>query len=94
MLAVTAEGFPLGVPGMKTWIGPPDEFGKTQSRKQRALFAVISWHILYAILLARPGGDLPCEVLLQPVGWRALYCRVYSANRLPVGPPSLGQAVL
>ena len=32
-----------------------------------ALFAVISWRILYATLLARLDGDLPCEVLLQPI---------------------------
>jgi len=32
-----------------------------------ALFAVISWRILYATLLARIDSDLSCEVLLQPV---------------------------
>lgn len=59
-----------------------------------ALFAVISWRILYATLLARVDGDLPCEVLLQPVEWRALYCRVHSTTKLPAEPPSLAQVVL
>jgi hypothetical protein len=59
-----------------------------------ALFAVISWRILYATLPARQDGDLPCEVLLQPVEWRALYCRVHSTTKLPAEPPSLAQVVL
>lgn len=39
-----------------------------------ALFAMISWRILYATLPARQDGDLPCEVLLRPVEWRVLHC--------------------
>lgn len=58
-----------------------------------ALFAVISWRILYATLLARLDGDLPCEVLLQPIEWRALYCRVHSTTKPPTDPPSLSQVV-
>jgi len=59
-----------------------------------ALFAVISWRILYATLLARLDGDLPCAVLLQPVEWHALYCRVHGTTKLPDEPPSLAQVVL
>lgn len=59
-----------------------------------ALFAVISWRILYATLLARMDGELPCEVLLQPIEWRALYCRVHGTTKLPDEPPSLAQVVL
>ncbi|CAB3773763.1 IS4 family transposase ISLpn5 [Paraburkholderia humisilvae] len=59
-----------------------------------ALFAVISWRILYATLLARLDGDLPCEVLLQRVEWRALYCRMHGTTKLPPQPPSLAQVVL
>lgn len=59
-----------------------------------ALFAVISWRILYATLLARLDGDLPCEVLLQPIEWRALYCRVHQTKKTPAKIPSLAQAVL
>ncbi|KVZ48335.1 IS4 family transposase [Burkholderia ubonensis] len=59
-----------------------------------ALFAVISWRILYATLLARLDGDLPCEVLLQPLEWHALYCRVHGTTKLPDRSPSLAQVVL
>ena len=34
MLAVTPDGLPLGVLGMKTWIRPDDQFGKKARRKQ------------------------------------------------------------
>jgi hypothetical protein len=59
-----------------------------------ALFAVISWRILYATLLARMDGELSCEVLLQSIEWRALYCRVHGTTEPPDDPPSLAQVVL
>lgn len=59
-----------------------------------ALFAVISWRIMYATLLARLDGDLSCEVLLQPVEWRALYCRIHGTTQAPTEPPTLAQVVL
>jgi hypothetical protein len=34
MLAVTPDGLPLGVLGMKTWIRPDEQFGKKAKRKQ------------------------------------------------------------
>lgn len=71
------------------------QFG-TLERFERAtsLFAVIAWRILYTTLLARLDGELPCEVVLQPVEWQALYCRVHRTTRPPDQVPSLGQAVL
>ncbi|HUL87942.1 MAG TPA: IS4 family transposase [Pseudolabrys sp.] len=37
MLAVTPEGLPLGVLGMKTWVRPDEEFGKKHRRKTRSI---------------------------------------------------------
>ncbi|SOE46594.1 Transposase Tn5 dimerisation domain-containing protein [Burkholderia sp. OK233] len=59
-----------------------------------ALFTVISWRILYATLLARIDTDLPCDVLLQPLEWQALYCHSNDTTKLPKQTPSLQQAVL
>lgn len=59
-----------------------------------ALFAVISWRILYATLLGRLDGDLSCEALLQTVEWRALYCRANDTAQPPDTPPTMAQAVL
>jgi hypothetical protein len=55
---------------------------------------VITCRILYTTLLARLDGELPCEVVLQPVEWQALYCRVHRTTRPPDKVPSLQQAVL
>jgi hypothetical protein len=70
------------------------QFG-TLERFVRAtsLFAVIAWRILYTTLLARLDGDLPCEVVLQPVEWQAVYCRVHRTTRPPDTVPSLHQAI-
>lgn len=37
LLAVTPEGLPLGVLGMKTWVRPDEEFGKKRQRATRPL---------------------------------------------------------
>jgi hypothetical protein len=58
-----------------------------------SLFAVIAWRILYTTLLARLGGELPCGMVLQPVEWQALYCRVHRTTRPPDTVPSLHQAI-
>ena len=70
------------------------QFG-TLERFVRAtsLFAVIAWRILYTTLLARLDGDIPCEVVLQPVQWQALYCRVHRTTRVPQKVPTLHQAI-
>jgi hypothetical protein len=59
-----------------------------------ALFAVIAWRILYSTLLARLDGQLSCEVVLQPLQWQALYCRVHRTDRPPDQAPCLRQAML
>ncbi|MBK3837859.1 IS4 family transposase, partial [Paraburkholderia aspalathi] len=59
-----------------------------------ALFAVISWRIMYATLLGRLDADLSCEALLQPVEWRALYCRANGTAQPPDTPPTMAQVVL
>ncbi len=66
----------------------------TLVRHPCALFAVIAWRILYTTLLARLDAYLPCEVVLQPVEWRALYCRAHRATRPPDTVPLLEQIVL
>jgi hypothetical protein len=37
LLAVTPEGLPLGVVGMKTWVRPEQEFGKKHQRRSRSI---------------------------------------------------------
>jgi Transposase DNA-binding/Transposase Tn5 dimerisation domain len=71
------------------------QFGDVQRfMRATALFAVISWRILYATLLGRLDADISCEVLLQRFEWQALYCRTHGTTTPPPQPPTLGQAVL
>lgn len=71
------------------------QFGDVQRfMRATALFAVISWRILYATLLGRLDADISCEVLLQRFEWQALYCRTHATTALPSIPPPLGQVVL
>lgn len=71
------------------------QFGEVQRfMRATALFAVVSWRILYATLLGRLEADISCEVLLQRFEWEALYCRTHGTTAPPPQPPTLGQAVL
>lgn len=71
------------------------QFGDVQRfMRATALFAVISWRILYATLLGRLDADISCEVLLQRFEWQALYCRTHGTTTPPPQPPTLGQAIL
>jgi hypothetical protein len=58
-----------------------------------ALFSVIAWRLLYAMLLARAVPTMPCTVLLEGSEWQALCCAIHPSPHPPVQPPCLGQAV-
>lgn len=58
-----------------------------------ALYSVIAWRLLYGVLLARVGPDLPCTVLLEQEEWEALYCTIHAVATPPQAVPPLRQAV-
>lgn len=58
-----------------------------------ALYSVIAWRILYAIMLSRAVPDAPCTALLEPEEWQALYCSIHQIPTPPSEVPSLRQAV-
>jgi hypothetical protein len=60
-----------------------DRFARATS-----LFAVFSGRILDATLRAQPDGELPRELLLQPIECRALYRRIRKTDRAPTRIPS------
>jgi hypothetical protein len=68
---------------------------ETADRLKRclALYAVIAWRVLYAVMVSRVAPDLPCVALLNDAEWQALYCAIHSTTILPAAPPSLSQAV-
>ena len=67
----------------------------TASRLLRCLsvFSVVAWRILYATMLSRALPNAPCEAILAPEEWQALYCRIHQTATLPPEMPTLRQAV-
>ena len=64
------------------------------ARLERALavYSVIAWRLLYGVLRARVGPELPCPVLLEQAEWEALYCTIHAVAAPPRAAPSLRQA--
>jgi hypothetical protein len=58
-----------------------------------AMYSVVAWRVLYAVMLARAVPDAPCLALLDANEWRALYCITHHTTVLPAAPPRLGDAV-
>lgn len=58
-----------------------------------ALYSVIAWRLLYAVMLSRTAPHLSCELLLDPWEWKALYCHVYKRSLAPSATPDLKTAV-
>ena len=53
-----------------------------------ALYLVIAWRIQYLTLLGRAIPDLPCDAVLDPAEWHAVYVAVHRRPP-PVTPPPL-----
>jgi hypothetical protein len=68
---------------------------ETAERLQRclALFGVIAWRVLYALMLSRALPEVACTALLEDDEWQALYVRIKRTAVLPATVPSLREAV-
>ena len=53
-----------------------------------ALYLIIAWRIQYLTLLGRATPDLPCEAVLDPAEWQAVYVAIHRQPP-PVTPPPL-----
>lgn len=58
-----------------------------------AMYSVVAWRVLYAVMLARAVPDASCEALLSTDEWQALFCITHRTTVLPTVPPRLGDAV-
>lgn len=58
-----------------------------------AMYSVVAWRVLYAVMLARAVPDAPCLALLTADEWQALYCITHRTTVLPTAPPRLDEAV-
>ena len=57
-----------------------------------ALYMVVAWRVLFALMLGRACPDLDCEVVFDPREWRAAYV-VVKRSPPPAVPPRLGEVV-
>ncbi|MCB1794817.1 MAG: hypothetical protein KDJ70_10410 [Candidatus Competibacteraceae bacterium] len=53
-----------------------------------ALYLIIAWRIQYLTVLGRMTPDWPCDAVLDPVEWRAVYVAIHRRPP-PVIPPPL-----
>ena len=51
-----------------------------------ALYLIIAWRIQYLTVLGRTTPDLPCDAVLDPAEWRAVYVAIH--RRPPAGHPA------
>jgi hypothetical protein len=58
-----------------------------------ALYMIIAWRVLFALMLGRACPDMDCEVVFDPKEWRAAYV-VVKRRPAPSRPPRLGEVVL
>lgn len=57
-----------------------------------ALYAIVSWRLLWLTYAARQEADAPCTVALEEAEWKTLYLRKHHRPP-PQTPPTLGEAV-
>lgn len=56
-----------------------------------ALFLVLSWRVMFTMMLGRVSADLSCSDLFEASEWKSVYKVVYKGQRLPNKPPRLGE---
>ena len=68
---------------------------ETAERIERALatYCIVAWRLLWLTYEGRQTPDAPCDRVLEPDEWQALYCRHHKTSELPRTPPSLHEAV-
>lgn len=57
-----------------------------------SLYLVVSWRILYVMMMGRVLPDLPCDVLLDLDEWQCAYTMIKKVAP-PEKPPSLGEMI-
>ena len=67
----------------------------TAERLERALatYCIVAWRLLWLTYQARETPDDPCDAVLAPHEWQALWCTVHRTPQPPAHPPSLKEAV-
>jgi hypothetical protein len=57
-----------------------------------AVYMVMAWRLFYLTMLGRACPDMPCERVLAPEEWKAVYT-IINNKPAPTTPPRLEQAI-
>ena len=52
-----------------------------------ALYLIIAWRIQYLTVLGRTTPELPCDTVLDPAEWQAVYVAIHQQPPPPAPPP-------
>ena len=58
-----------------------------------AIFMVLSWRVMFAMMLGRICGEIPCSDLFEPSEWKSVYKIVNKKKALPRKPPLLNEFI-
>lgn len=57
-----------------------------------ALYLIVAWRVMFVMMLGRQCPDVPCQAILSPEEWRAVYVIVQHQSP-PERPPTLGEMI-
>ncbi len=57
-----------------------------------ALYLVVAWRVMFVLMMGRKTPELPCEAVLSPDEWRAVY-HIVQRRPPPAKVPSLGEII-
>ncbi len=58
------------------------------------LFAVVSWSIMYAMMLGRLCPEMSCDTIFNEAQWKSVYKILHKKMPLPEKPPLLGEFMI
>lgn len=58
-----------------------------------AIFLVLSWRIMFTMMLGRICGEMPCTDLFDDAEWKSVYKILYKKQALPRKPPPLNEFI-
>jgi len=59
-----------------------------------ALLMIISWRVMYLMMLGRTCPQMPCDIVFSQLEWRASWMVANKGKPLPTKPPTLGEMIL
>lgn len=59
-----------------------------------SIFFVLSWRLMFTMMLGRVCGELPCSDIFEEAEWKSVYKILYKKKALPRTPPALSEFIV